>query len=352
MNINKLTTDQVNYLNVLLMIVSGLLAFRWPFETFLFAYAFFGPLHYLTEISWLHDRQYFTRRKYDWMALVLAGVLVTIIGFSLIPDIPQSVATIVTIVAFVAALVFVVADSIPIRILAIVLTALLATQIATIEPIGNIFGIFLPTLIHVFIFTGLFILVGALRGRSFSGILSLVVFVGIAAAFFLLHPSAYHVSDYVRNSYGVANEKGFSSGFMMLNYEVLHGFNLHDFGRPSTLADVPTFIQNINAFLYQNPVALSLMAFISFAYLYHYLNWFSKTSVIRWHNISRKRFAFVIAIWIISLGIYAYDYNVGFEWLFFLSFTHVLLELPLNHITFMNITKEIGTITRLRKVPA
>ena len=31
---------------------------------FLFAYAFLGPLHYLTEISWLHDRQYFAKGKF------------------------------------------------------------------------------------------------------------------------------------------------------------------------------------------------------------------------------------------------------------------------------------------------
>jgi hypothetical protein len=55
-----LTTTQINYLNIGLMIVSCLLAFRFPFELFLFSYAILGPLHYLTEISWLHDRKYFT----------------------------------------------------------------------------------------------------------------------------------------------------------------------------------------------------------------------------------------------------------------------------------------------------
>ena len=41
---------------------------------------------------------------------------------------------------------------------------------------------FLPTLIHVSIFTGAFILIGALRGRSLSGLLSLLVFVAVPFA--------------------------------------------------------------------------------------------------------------------------------------------------------------------------
>ena len=36
---------------------------------FLFAYAVLGPEHYLTEISWLHKRGYFTRGKYDFLLL-------------------------------------------------------------------------------------------------------------------------------------------------------------------------------------------------------------------------------------------------------------------------------------------
>ena len=53
----------VNYLNAGLMVLSAGLAFILPFELFLFAYAVLGPLHYLTQISWLHDRGYHTKRK-------------------------------------------------------------------------------------------------------------------------------------------------------------------------------------------------------------------------------------------------------------------------------------------------
>lgn len=55
----------IDRLNIGLIAVSMLLAVRWPFETLLLAYAVLGPLHYMTEISWLHDRNYFLPRRRD-----------------------------------------------------------------------------------------------------------------------------------------------------------------------------------------------------------------------------------------------------------------------------------------------
>src|SRR5208337_4813876 len=48
-----------------------------PFELLLLAYGILGPLHYLTEISWLHDRHYFTngRGSLALWALAVVGVL-------------------------------------------------------------------------------------------------------------------------------------------------------------------------------------------------------------------------------------------------------------------------------------
>lgn len=65
-----MSTAQINYLNIGLMLVSLAAAMTLPFEVFLFSYAVLGPLHYLTEISWLHDRRYFTERKWDGMVLL------------------------------------------------------------------------------------------------------------------------------------------------------------------------------------------------------------------------------------------------------------------------------------------
>src|SRR5262245_7429478 len=83
-----LTTEQLNYLNIALMVGSCLLAFVYPFELFLFSYAVLGPLHYLTEISWLHERNYFTEAsrkragatQRGWLVLVAGTMGAVIIG--------------------------------------------------------------------------------------------------------------------------------------------------------------------------------------------------------------------------------------------------------------------------------
>src|SRR2546423_477488 len=58
---------RVDVVHLGLMLSALGLAYLLPFELLLIAYAVLGPAHYLTEISWLHDRQYFlsTRRIAD-----------------------------------------------------------------------------------------------------------------------------------------------------------------------------------------------------------------------------------------------------------------------------------------------
>lgn len=330
----KLTIDQVNYLNIGLMIVAAIAAFIRPFETFLFVYAFLGPLHYLTEISWLHDRNYFTGKKTDAILLVLAGVVITLAAMRLIPNMPDNAATAITFFAFGSALVFVILKNPYSRAFGLFITFIIAIVASRLNFVHSVFSVFLPTIIHVFLFTGLFILVGALRGRSFSGITSLIVFVLVSISFFVFFPqnNVYAVSEKVRNNY---------QDFQTLNYYLMSPFNKHDFNQPANIREYFSFVNNI---LYSSRSAFAVMAFIAFAYCYHYLNWFSKTSVIQWHQISRSRFAAIIVIWLASIGVYAYDYSLGLKWLFFLSFSHVLLEFPLNHLTFINIGKEIGSM--------
>ncbi|MGO8755311.1 MAG: hypothetical protein ACLQHK_08780 [Gallionellaceae bacterium] len=349
----KLSIDQINYLNIWMMIVAAVAACVKPFETFLFAYAFLGPLHYLTEISWLHDRQYFSKGRYDYLFLLAAGIVITLNHFKMIPNIPENAATPITFIAFMAASIFVLVKNAAARVGLIVLAAISSKLLMNASAFESIFGIFLPTLIHVFIFTGLFILMGALQGRNLSGLLSLIVFVIISLGIFYYRPSSatYHVSDYVKNSYGYLKDDGsWTNGLVALNYRIMTAFNLHDFGNPA--ASVSRFVSGVNDFIYHKPLALSVMSFIAFAYLYHYLNWFSKTSVIRWHTVPRCRLVAAAILWAVMLTIYSFDYTIGLKALYFLSITHVLLEFPLNNLTFINIGKEIGAILRSRNSPS
>ena len=119
-------------------------------------------------------------------------------------------------------------------------------------------------------------------------------------------------------------------------------------GKSIALADAKEGSQKDNwwSIIFYSNAGIMLMRFIAFAYLYHYLNWFSKTEVIRWHKVPKVRFIGVIALWLVACGLYAYDYAVGLSFLFFLSFTHVLLEFPLNVTSIIGIGKETRSIIK------
>jgi len=355
------TTDQTNYLNIGLMGISLVAAFILPFEVFLFSYAILGPLHYLTEISWLHDRKYFTPGKYDYIPLLIFSALILLgggarimgeqtyqsmvdIGMGPILEFLDAYGYDITFVAFGMALMFVLFKEARVRIFGTVVLLIAAYLFHVPDPAENAFShiayqkldakyhnpywatfaVYVPTLIHVYIFTGAFMLVGALRRGSRTGYLSIFVFIFCAASCFLFFrdPSFYAAGEWAKNSYGETFES--LNQFLMLHFG---GVELSGLGQ----LDVFT-----------HPVSILFARFIAFAYTYHYLNWFSKTKLIGWHKVPKLRFAAVVAMWIASIGLYLWDYQIGFRWLFLLSFAHVLLEFPLNHKSFIGIGQEIG----------
>jgi len=330
------TTDQVNYLNLGLMIVSCALAYIIPFELFLFAYAVLGPLHYLTEISWLHDRKYFieAKRARDkkarraWLVLVAVTLAVMLYGFIAEKILKQSVTPIWEIALFY--LVFVMASELWFsrkRSTGIAVIALTAITLIFFNRSRYyaLIAFFLITIVHVFIFTAAFILFGTLKSRSRSGVLSLIVFVLCGLSFFVFAPTAlgHTVGEYARNSY---------SSFQTLNAELIKIFHL---GTGASVTEI-----------YESSAGLTVMRFIAFAYTYHYLNWFSKTSIIKWHEIPKSRTAIIVGLWLVALGVYGYSYQAGMLALYFLSVLHVMLEFPLNHYTFAGIGKELYALAR------
>ena len=331
----KLTVTQVNYLNIGLMLLSCILAFRFPFELFLFSYAFLGPLHYFTEISWLHERNYFTeasqgkrkkRPHRGWLILVavttgalIAGLVAAeVIGFFYSPKWEITLLYLV----FITALLITEVRKRLSRILAVLMALGLLAALAT-SHYYIVLAFFLVTVIHVLMFTGAFILHGALRSRSVSGILSLVVFLICAVSFFVYVPAGHVAGDYVRGSY---------RSFNALNAELIKLLSLGEGRSPSEI--------------YESQSGVMIMRLIAFAYTYHYLNWFSKTSIIKWHEVSRGRIAIIAIAWLASLAIYAYDYDTGMAILYFISILHVMLEFPLNHRTFAGIGRELYAIAR------
>ena len=174
--------DDVNWLNIGLMVVACAAAIIAPFHVFLFAYVVLGPLHYLTEISWLHDRKYFTRRNLArrwWLALVVFASLVLafangggdplhhMFGITLIYLVFAAAAAAIYVRDWRKGLGF-------LLILALGLTYFSGYRTyAWAVLVANL----LITFVHVFIFTGAFILLGALKSRSLVAVLSLLVFV-------------------------------------------------------------------------------------------------------------------------------------------------------------------------------
>ena len=311
-----MTLDQVNNLNTGLMLLAASAALLVPFELFLFAYAVLGPAHYLTQISWLHDRRYFTTGKYDFVLLVLL-TLPMAARFAFGDWLPEGVDWdgIFAFVALVAAAGMAYYKRVFHKIVLGAVALLCAAYIAQIPDVALFFSFFVPTLIHVYVFTGAFILYGTLRDRSISGWLSCAVFIlcGVAFLIFDIPNWGYGVTEYIRTSMG---------RLVVIPQQFIRVFGLS-----------PEWDSVVN-----------VMRFVAFAYTYHYLNWFSKTKIIRWHEIPRQRFIAIAVAYGLSLAIYAVDYQWGISALFCLSLIHVFLEFPLNHKTFVGIGNHLRGI--------
>lgn len=335
--------NRVNNINIGLMLVSLALAFYVPFETFLFSYAVLGPLHYLTEISWLHDRNYFTQKSCDWLPLVVVTVLLTTLYLVATSGPEHSYlgpwAVDMMLFAFGLALLLAATSDKVLRIAGSLVWGIVCLLLHNVQAVTVTVGLYAATLIHVFIFTGAFVLFGSLKSRSLSGYLSLAVFMACGLATVVADPGAlgYVASDYAREAYE--------------SFGTLHIMTMRDLGVASQVAatsEAGTQWYPLSSYgdLFTSEASLRIGRLIGFAYTYHYLNWFSKTSVIKWHEVPRLRLGVIVVVWIASLGLYAYDYSVGLRWLLLLSFAHVLLEFPLNHKTFLGIGSELAARVR------
>jgi hypothetical protein len=453
---NALREDKINYANIGLMLITAVLAYFFPFETFLLAYAYLGPLHYLTEISWLHDRQYFAKGKWDFLVLLVVGILLSYAAFAKdfgvsleVYDyfVKMNLFDILLVFALFSSILFALVKRLWIKLGLIFLLYIIIGGIYISDSVGDtkliggimnpdnikwksvisesstIFALtsLVPTLIHVYVFTGLFMLFGSLKTRSVSGLWQMVGFVVVPLVLVFALPvdPKAPVSEFGKNAHYAKGD-----GFYATNISIMDHFNLID-DPVYTNADFIAFVnkkdfkeanaqynfiskealkkitdslkkipnkayimnkQPLNpgfpvdnilglfvkedvlseyqmkpmpskifsgyslekyaSLVYNSEIGIMLMRFIAFAYLYHYLNWFSKTEVIRWHQVPKLRFAAVILLWIVASVFYAYDYSLGLSLLFFLSFSHVLLEFPLNIISIVGIGKESLSIMK------
>ncbi len=309
-----------------MIFISLFLAFKLPFELFLFSYVVLGPLHYLTELNWLRQKKYFVRdRRWIWAFVFLSLVIATpaLVNFVIYgvyvnnsifkffsSSIHNSYSEIILIMfLFAISLVhFRKWKHILVSFLTSIAAGILIIKYVPFSFI--IAGIFLPTIIHVYLFTILFMIFGALNTKSAAGIIGAIILILCPILIFTLKidPSAYPVSSSAPASY-------ITSRFSNVTFYIALIFRPFETGSFHFLSDMGIRIQ----------------IFISFCYTYHYLNWFSKTSIIGWNKLlSKAKFAIIFLLWMCSIFLYWYDYKTGYIVLFFLSILHVVLEFPLN----------------------
>jgi hypothetical protein len=144
----------------------------------------------------------------------------------------------------------------------------------------------------------------------------------ISLSFFVIQAPGlqYTVSAYVAKSYDL---------FYLLNKFLID------------LCGLKVNSDNVEEVVYQTNAGFIVMRFIAFSYTYHYLNWFSKTSIIEWHKVPKKTLLINMGLWVFSVVLYVIDYNIGLKALYFISFLHVFLEFPLNIVSFQGIFKSI-----------
>jgi hypothetical protein len=152
-----------------LMLLAFAAAYLVPFELLLLAYVVLGPAHYFTEISWLHDRSYFLPHRGIAAALVILAIGAALIdnaswfGFAMWGALIVCAMLAATTSAAEGTLLFMIAIA-------------LAGIMYASDSSFAVVGILIPTLIHVSLFTLVFMTLGAWRSGSRVQALLVVVY--------------------------------------------------------------------------------------------------------------------------------------------------------------------------------
>ena len=318
-------TKTIDNLNIALILFSLILAYILPFGLFLFSYAVLGPIHYLTEINWLSEKNYFVKeRKWIWVfisitALISIPVIMHLPFLSGINNHPYFKSISLSINGFtdvflLAALFFAV-GLIYLKkwqhLLLYLIISLIAAKLITKYVLFSyiLVGLFLPTIIHVYLFTLLFMIMGSLTTKNTAGWIGVII---LLICPFVIFISPIHLSFY--NSLEPNEIIATARNFRFIQY-LTETYDKPVNGQ-QTLFSI---------------VGIKIQIFIAFCYTYHYLNWFSKTSIIKWHkNVSKTKLTFIVLVWLCLIALFWYNYETAYLALFFLAMLHIVLEFPLN----------------------
>ena len=321
----KMDTPKIDGLNILLILISLLLAYELPFGLFLFSYAVLGPLHYLTEINWLEQKNYFVKeRKWVWVLILLAVLSFVLlllklkafhladatgpVGYQLNSNNLLNGALLISLL-FAIGLVYLQKGK-QILLFLVISAVVSFLLLKYLSFSTRLLCVFIPTIVHVYLFTLLFMIAGTLNTMSKAGIIAIMLLILCPIIIFAtnIDIANYRIAELTKTTFT-------KSGFYGVN----------------TLLASMSGRQTKGYSPFLSVICIKIQIFIAFCYTYHYLNWFSKTSIIGWNkNVSISKFITIIIIWIGAVGLYWYNYIIGFNVLFLLSTLHVFLEFPLN----------------------
>ncbi|MDX2174035.1 MAG: hypothetical protein SFY56_13110 [Bacteroidota bacterium] len=312
----------IDNLNIVLILLSLVLAYVLPFSLFLFSYAVLGPLHYLTEINWLNKKNYFIKeRKWIWVLVVITALIsIPVImhipflsGINNHPIFKNFSLTIngLTDVFLLAALFFAIGlvylkkwQHLLIYLIISIVVAKLITKYVLFSYI--LVGLFLPTIIHVYIFTLLFMIMGSLNTKNKAGWIGVIVLVISPLLIFIAPINSSFYTSFESNEVVTT-----ARNFRFIQYLT------------------ETYDKSANGHF--SILSIKIQVFIAFCYTYHYLNWFSKTSIIKWHkNVSKVKLSIILSLWLCLIVLFWYNYETAYLALFFLAMLHIVLEFPLN----------------------
>lgn len=288
-------SDHVDSLNVGIIIASCLLAHLFPYHMVFYSYAVLGTAHYFTQISWMHDRGYFCESKRYGAVMIGFSVLACVFTFCPIAD-----HELLYEYTFGMAIVFAALLSFPFvglwsKLLFLVASSIAMWAIVFKSVFMAIFVVVFASFLHTFVFTISFMLLGAIKTGKTSAYVAVFALAAAELTFFL--PGT--VAEIKPNLAGL---KFFD--IVMDTYQRIYYFS--------------------------DDHEANFFGFLSFTYTYHYLNWFSKAEVIKWHKVPRKRMAWMTSCFLLCVAAFFVNYAIGIVFIFSIALAHGFLELSLN----------------------
>lgn len=331
------TSPRVNHLAALsgwtdaaLVVICGVCSALWPFQTFVLAYVILGPLHYLTEISWLQHHAAFGHRSLDAVVLAAIGAIF-FLGERLLHGAVRPyffMSTIAGAMGWAWAAAF--SSTYLIRTLAFALSAGAGVLVTNVPVLFLLIAVLVPTVLHVLWLTlSLLIADAVAQQRGLHSIATLMAYVGII--FGILIGGVWSDAPpgrWALDWFGYVGKGGASYGFFYVNYQILDILGFHSFAGDKDDA----WVRNTLTYVFRSTEARALMGAIAFCYSYHYAHWFSNAQKIGWNQMSRIRSYGIAACWAIVVGVFVLNVRLGLLILFSMSLIHVLMELPLNWI--------------------